>query len=453
MRPTPAPETTATTPVTGDGSGRGGVLGVGHLLAHPPLLFDLLGQVGHPDLARPPGVEARFDGGPDVVGVDVAVPEAVPADHHDGVADPGPDFLEGGDGVVGRVEQVHDLVAQVARRRGRRRPCVSAQVGRAAGRPRAAGPRARVGRRATDSRASRTRRYPAPPASTTPGPGERLEHARASGPGRPPPPPGPPRPRPPGRRRQPSPPRRPAGGPGDGQDRALHRADHGVVGQVGRLGQRLGQVGRTRLDQGRQAVGHPPEQLGQDDPRVAPGPHERPVGHRLADVAQLGAVGFEALQLGHDRVQGEGHVRAGVAVGHGVDIEPVDDLLVGPQDVPDSHHRTRRRPLPPASTGPSMAEDANLCPVLGGSRASISAPVGLDKGRGLMAAVCELCGKKPSFGMSLSHSHRRNKRRWDPNIQRVRALVDGAPRRLHVCTSCIRAGQGHQAAVRRRAAG
>jgi large subunit ribosomal protein L28 len=50
-----------------------------------------------------------------------------------------------------------------------------------------------------------------------------------------------------------------------------------------------------------------------------------------------------------------------------------------------------------------------------------------------MAAVCELCGKKPSFGMSLSHSHRR--------IQRVRAMVDGSPRRLHVCTSCIRAGK------------
>ncbi|HEX3946060.1 MAG TPA: L28 family ribosomal protein, partial [Acidimicrobiales bacterium] len=32
-------------------------------------------------------------------------------------------------------------------------------------------------------------------------------------------------------------------------------------------------------------------------------------------------------------------------------------------------------------------------------------------------------------------------RRWDPNIQRVRALVDGAPKRLHVCTSCIRAGK------------
>ena len=58
-----------------------------------------------------------------------------------------------------------------------------------------------------------------------------------------------------------------------------------------------------------------------------------------------------------------------------------------------------------------------------------------------MAAVCEVCGKHPSFGMSLSHSHRRTKRRWNPNIQRIRALVDGAPRRMSVCTSCIRAGK------------
>jgi large subunit ribosomal protein L28 len=59
----------------------------------------------------------------------------------------------------------------------------------------------------------------------------------------------------------------------------------------------------------------------------------------------------------------------------------------------------------------------------------------------VVAAVCEICGKKPGFGMSVSHSHRRTKRRWDPNIQRVRAIVKGAPQRLNVCTSCIRAGK------------
>ena len=59
----------------------------------------------------------------------------------------------------------------------------------------------------------------------------------------------------------------------------------------------------------------------------------------------------------------------------------------------------------------------------------------------VMAAVCEVCGKHPSWGMSVSHSHVRTKRRWNPNIQRVRALVGGAPKRLNVCTGCIKAGK------------
>jgi large subunit ribosomal protein L28 len=56
-----------------------------------------------------------------------------------------------------------------------------------------------------------------------------------------------------------------------------------------------------------------------------------------------------------------------------------------------------------------------------------------------MAAVCDICGKKPFFGKRVSHSHRRTNRRWDPNVQRVRAIVDGSPKRLNVCTSCIKA--------------
>ena len=58
-----------------------------------------------------------------------------------------------------------------------------------------------------------------------------------------------------------------------------------------------------------------------------------------------------------------------------------------------------------------------------------------------MAAVCEVCGKRPSFGMSISHSHVRSKRRWSPNIQRVRAVVGRTTKRLNVCTSCIKAGK------------
>jgi large subunit ribosomal protein L28 len=62
-----------------------------------------------------------------------------------------------------------------------------------------------------------------------------------------------------------------------------------------------------------------------------------------------------------------------------------------------------------------------------------------------MAAVCDICGKKPFFGKRVSHSHRRSSRRWDPNIQRVHALVDGAPKRLNVCTSCLKAGKVQRA--------
>ena len=68
-------------------------------------------------------------------------------------------------------------------------------------------------------------------------------------------------------------------------------------------------------------------------------------------------------------------------------------------------------------------------------------PSGQRSKEDVMAAVCELCGKSPSWGMSVSHSHRRTKRRWSPNIQRVRALVNGAPKRLHVCTGCIKSGK------------
>jgi len=43
--------------------------------------------------------------------------------------------------------------------------------------------------------------------------------------------------------------------------------------------------------------------------------------------------------------------------------------------------------------------------------------------------------------MSVSHSHRRTKRRWNPNIQRIRASVNGATKRVNVCTGCIKSGK------------
>ncbi|MDF1545424.1 MAG: 50S ribosomal protein L28 [bacterium] len=58
-----------------------------------------------------------------------------------------------------------------------------------------------------------------------------------------------------------------------------------------------------------------------------------------------------------------------------------------------------------------------------------------------MAKACEICGKKPLFGNNVSHAHNITKRRWMPNLQSVRALVDGNPKRVTVCTSCLKAGK------------
>lgn len=58
-----------------------------------------------------------------------------------------------------------------------------------------------------------------------------------------------------------------------------------------------------------------------------------------------------------------------------------------------------------------------------------------------VASTCDICAKGPSFGKSVSHSHRRTSRRWNPNIQTVRTVIKGTPTRLNVCTSCLKAGK------------
>ena len=58
-----------------------------------------------------------------------------------------------------------------------------------------------------------------------------------------------------------------------------------------------------------------------------------------------------------------------------------------------------------------------------------------------MAKVCHSCGKRPAFGHSRSHSMVATKRRFDPNLQKVKILVNGAPRREYVCTRCLKAGK------------
>ena len=62
-----------------------------------------------------------------------------------------------------------------------------------------------------------------------------------------------------------------------------------------------------------------------------------------------------------------------------------------------------------------------------------------------MAKVCHSCGKGPAFGNSRSHSMVATRRRFKPNLQRVRILIEGSPRRAWVCTRCLKADKVQKA--------
>lgn len=64
----------------------------------------------------------------------------------------------------------------------------------------------------------------------------------------------------------------------------------------------------------------------------------------------------------------------------------------------------------------------------------------LSKGTQKMSKQCEICGKKPMVGNNVSHAHNINKRRFNPNLQTVRALKNGQAQRMLVCTNCIKSG-------------
>lgn len=56
-----------------------------------------------------------------------------------------------------------------------------------------------------------------------------------------------------------------------------------------------------------------------------------------------------------------------------------------------------------------------------------------------MAKRCEICGKGPAVGRRVSHAHNVSPRRFEPNLQTVRAVIDGGgTKRIRVCTRCIR---------------
>jgi large subunit ribosomal protein L28 len=57
-----------------------------------------------------------------------------------------------------------------------------------------------------------------------------------------------------------------------------------------------------------------------------------------------------------------------------------------------------------------------------------------------MSKMCEICGKKPMVGCNVSHAHNVTKRRFNPNLQDVRALHKGKVKKISVCTNCIKSG-------------
>ena len=62
-----------------------------------------------------------------------------------------------------------------------------------------------------------------------------------------------------------------------------------------------------------------------------------------------------------------------------------------------------------------------------------------------MAQVCDVCGKKPQFGHTISHAHNVSNRRWNVNLRPIRARVGSTARRMRVCTNCLKSGKVQKA--------
>ena len=62
-----------------------------------------------------------------------------------------------------------------------------------------------------------------------------------------------------------------------------------------------------------------------------------------------------------------------------------------------------------------------------------------------MAKTCEVCGKGTKSGKTVTFSHKINNRTFKPNVHRIRAIVDGSPKSINVCTKCLKSGRVQKA--------
>ena len=135
---------------------------------------------------------------------------------------------------------------------------------------------------------------------------------------------------------------------------------------------------------------------------------------------ELGAEHLDRDDPSEEQVLGlpdGGHAAAGDVAGDAVALRQLDGEARG----------ICRSTVPAAAPGQPVARAAG---------ASATATL-----LGAMAKVCHSCGKRPAFGQSRSHSMVATKRRFNPNLQKVRIFVGSAPRRVYVCTRCLKAGK------------
>ena len=62
-----------------------------------------------------------------------------------------------------------------------------------------------------------------------------------------------------------------------------------------------------------------------------------------------------------------------------------------------------------------------------------------------MSKRCDVCGKGPLFGNNVSHANNKTRRRWNPNLQKLRVIVKGAIKALKVCSRFLKADKVQKA--------
>ena len=117
-----------------------------------------------------------------------------------------------------------------------------------------------------------------------------------------------------------------------------------------------------------------------------------------------------------------------------IPVERSQVLMVSYRSVPCVSPSTEMEALGSGEGAPRLAAKGRLCY----TRAFLR--------RTTVARVCEMCGKTPSVGHNVSHANNRTKRRWLPNLQRVKVKLHGTVKRVRVCTRCIRSGWVKKAA-------